>query len=76
MTNREKLLHTNLYDLLCRMNERLRDNEGKNENDESRACIMDCFMESSESERRCFANCEKCIASYLNERSELWTKST
>lgn len=70
MTNREKLLHTNLYDLLCRMNERLRDNEGKNENDESIACIMDCFMDSSESERRCFANCERCISAFLNERSE------
>lgn len=70
MTWRQKLLQTNIYDLLCKMNERLRENEGKNENDESCACIMDCFMDSSESERRCFANCEKCLQKFLNERSE------
>ena len=68
--NRDALNQICMYDLLCRMNERLRDNEGKNENDESRACIMDCFMDSSKSERRCFANCERCIATYLNEEAK------
>lgn len=68
--NRDVLNQICLHELLCRMNKRLMDNEEKNESDESRACIMDCFMESSESERRCFANCERCIAAFLNERSE------
>ena len=68
MTNRENLLHTNEYDMLCRMNNRLRENEGKDESTETtRACIMDCFMDSSESEQRCMCNCEKCIARFLNE---------
>ena len=68
--NRDAIAQMAIYDLLCRMNKRLRDNEEKNENDESRACIMDCFMESSESERRCFANCERCVAAYLNEETK------
>ena len=68
--NRDAIAQMAIYDLMCRMNERLRDNDGKNENDESRACIMDCFMDSSESERRCFANCERCISAFLNERSD------
>lgn len=67
MTNREKLNSIALYDLLCRMNKLLRGNEGKDEEAETRACIMDCFMDSSKSEQRCRCNCEKCIASFLNE---------
>lgn len=69
MTNREKLNRECIYDLLCRMNKRLRENEWKDETTETRACIMDCFMDSSESEHRCMCNCEKCIAAYLNERA-------
>lgn len=66
MTNREKLNRECMYDMLCRMNKRLRENEGKDDFAETRACIMDCFMDSSESEQRCMCNCEKCIASFLN----------
>lgn len=67
--NRDALSQMAIYDLLCRMNKRLRENEGKDDFAETRACIMDCFMDSSESEQRCMCNCEKCIAAYLNERA-------
>lgn len=68
-TNLEKLNSECMYDMLCRMNTRLRENEWNDGVSETttRACIMDCFMDSSESEKRCMCNCEKCISSFLNE---------
>ena len=64
MTNREKLLHTNLYDLLCRMQ--------KNGSD----CVIKQITGTPQDER-CekhesgwVTNCQECIAAYLNERSE------
>ena len=64
MTNREKLLHTNLYDLLCRMQ--------KNGSD----CVIEQITGTPQDER-CekhesgwVTQCKECIAAYLNERSE------
>lgn len=58
--NREKLLEQSLYDLLVKMNEQLDKNN-------MAACIMVCFMETAEAEKRCRAKCEDCIAAWLNE---------
>ncbi len=69
-TNRDKLNSMALYDLLCGMNKRLMENDPNDETAETRACIMDCFMDSSESVQQCMCNCEKCIARFLNEEAE------
>lgn len=64
MTNREKLLQTNLYDLLCRMQ--------KNGSD----CVIEQIAGTPQGER-CekhesgwVTNCRECIAAWLNERCE------
>lgn len=64
MTNREKLLQTNLYDLLCRMQ--------KNGSD----CVIEQITGMPQGER-CekhesgwVTQCRECIAEYLNERSD------
>jgi hypothetical protein len=71
MTNREKLLHTNIYDLLCRMQD-----NADNQHHEPFPCVVGMITgehpiwrceEFMESKR---ASCDKCIAAYLNERSE------
>ena len=61
MTNREKLLHTNLYDLLCRMQ--------KNESD----CVIKQITGEPQDER-CenheigwVLDCRSCIAAWMNE---------
>lgn len=66
MTNREKLLHTNLYDLLCRMQENM----------DTSAVNIDCVIslitgDIANEERRDYCNhvCKDCIAAYLNERA-------
>ena len=64
--NRDKLLEQSMYDFLCMMNANLRTRFGS-------ACIMGALMtEYSECDRimRCQkhkADCDKCIAEYLNE---------
>lgn len=68
MTNRESLLHTNLYDLLCRMNDNL---------DTSFRCIMDALYDSTTEQHRtarekCLSvyhnECSSCIQAFLNEK--------
>lgn len=67
MTNREKLLHTNIYDLLCRMQRNL-------DRDDISRCVLDVITGE---EQDCFAgDCSKCIAEWLNEEAKRWTKST
>lgn len=70
MTNREKLLQTNIYDLLCRMNDNL---------DTSFRCIVDALYDSTTEQHRtakekCLSvyhnECSSCIQAFLNERSE------
>lgn len=58
MTNREKLIQTNIYDLLCRISSRRFDG--------SRLCIFYLLGER----RTCpLIRCEKCIESWLNEEA-------
>ena len=67
MTNRQKLTQTNLYDLLCRMNDNL---------DTSFRCIMDALYDSTTEQHRtakekCLGvyhnQCDKCIQAFLQE---------
>lgn len=64
MTWRRKLLHTNIYDLLCRMQ--------KNGHE----CVIQLLTGEYQDER-CekhksgwVVDCRSCIAAFLNERSE------
>lgn len=64
-SNAEKLHNMNMYDLLCRMNEKLESEGG--------GCVMLAFTEYEEAMKRCPQHrneCSKCIAAWLNERSE------
>ena len=72
VTNREFILNTSEYDLLCRMNDMLRKNDARIEGFTYCACIMDCLMPSKKAHERC-ANgydlfCHECIAAFLNEK--------
>lgn len=63
MTNREKLGSMALYDLLCRMNDKLESEGG--------GCVMLAFTEYEEAMKRCPQHrneCSKCIAAWLNEK--------
>ena len=62
MTNREKLNSMALYDLLCRMNDKLESEGG--------GCVMLAFTEYEGAMKRCPQHrndCSKCIAAWLNE---------
>jgi hypothetical protein len=64
MTNREKLNSECMYDLLCRMNDKLESEGG--------GCVMLAFIEYEEARKRCPQHrndCSKCIAAFLNERA-------
>ena len=58
MTNREKLIQTNIYDLLCRINSQM-------------PCF--CIIQALGDENKpdiCDDKCDKCIESWLNEEAE------
>lgn len=59
MTNREKLLNTSEYDLLCRMNENLKDRQYMTN---ALCCILNTFRYNGE----CDKECDACIAAWLN----------
>ena len=71
MTNREYFIHTNMYDILCKMNETLFDAYG---NHLHTICIMDCFNSGSTKDR-CSrypdnvdgSKCKDCILAWFNE---------
>ena len=74
MTNREKLLNTSEYDLLCRMNAEMKRKKAQTNND-CRLCIMD-ILENGECGRCSLCNgsrrgddigCGMCIGKWLNE---------
>lgn len=71
MTWRQKLLHTNLYDLLCRMQENI---EQANCDDVVKPCIMNALgVSETAALRRCDMygiHCDDCIAAWMNERSK------
>ena len=70
--NRDRIMQQSLYDLLCSMNEQIRNNDARIERSgtSSEACIMDCFMDFAESQKRCIffkLECKDCIAAWVNE---------
>lgn len=71
-SNREKLMNTNIYDLLCRMQENLaRSDLSRCALD--RRCILDIITGKEED---CYAdNCPECIAEWLNEPHEGGSKN-
>ena len=59
--NRDAIAQMAIYDLLCRMQENI-------DRDDISGCILDVITGE---EHDCFASdCSKCIAEWLNERSE------
>ena len=69
MTNREKLLQTAEYDMLCRMNAHLRTTVEHYAMALTQPCIMTALGVKMRSVR-CMehkADCGKCIADWLNE---------
>lgn len=72
MTNREKILHTNLYDLLCRMQENAEERAKK----QPIICVLS-YIENANPLFRCAGyahrgghDCSSCIADWMNERCE------
>jgi len=59
MTNREKLLKSNIFDVLCDMN--------KNLLKESPYGV--CIMQGLDVDRECEYNCGECIAKWLGEEA-------
>lgn len=63
MTNRESLLHTNLYDLLCRMQMNLDDLLVVDLN----FCILDLIGVDTDAYCDGMGECEKCLQKWINE---------
>lgn len=72
MTWRQKLLHTNIYDLLCRMQENIENFYGSSDDNGENICIMDILGDSMAGVRHRVAegNCKKCIAAFMNEEAK------
>lgn len=60
MTNREKLLKTNIYDLLCEINKNLLNVD----------FYGACIMQGLDVDYKCGHNCGECIAKWLNEEAK------
>lgn len=60
MTNRQRLIDTNIYDLLCNLNKNLQ--EGKT--------YCECIMQALSVKSKCDYKCGKCIAKWLNEEAK------
>lgn len=71
MTWRQKLLHTNIYDLLCRMQKNADD-----QHYESFPCVVGMITgeypiwRCAEFMSGTHAECEKCIAAFMNEEAK------
>ena len=62
MTNREKLIKTNIYDLLCNMNKAITGFHCD--------CVMHCLTEGEKGYScECGGKCGECIAKWLNEEA-------
>lgn len=60
MTNRQKLIETNIYDLMCEINKNLKEGH--------RYC--ECIMQALNVRCKCKAyKCSKCIEKWLNEEA-------
>ena len=64
MTNREKLLNTNLYDLLCRMQINL---DNLLPSVEFNFCVLDLIGVDIDAYCDGMGECEKCLQKWLNE---------
>lgn len=64
MTNREKLLHTNIYDLLCRMQENI-----SNVLEEETICYLDIVTGDHDEPCRS-ESCRECLQKFLNEEAK------
>lgn len=64
MTNREKLLHTNLYDLLCRMQKELDDRLVV----ELNFCVLDLLGVDTDAVCDGEGYCERCLQAWLNSK--------
>lgn len=63
MTNRQKLIQTNIYDLLCNLNKAL--------TGYWRDCIMDALTDGEKAYGTgCCGKCGECIAKWLNEEAK------
>lgn len=60
MKNREKIMNTNLYDLLIDMKNRGKEQYGYS------FCILDCFENEHLHEGTYCLDCSKCIQKWLN----------
>ena len=71
MTNRERLLKTAEYDLLCRMQENIEKFFVSSDDNGENICIMDILNAYRIGVRHRVANgdCKKCIAAWLNEEA-------
>lgn len=67
MTNRDKLYKLCTYDLLCRINDGLREaNSG--------VCVVDAFMSHCAIRPNCidkYKSCDKCILEYLDKEAKV-----
>lgn len=63
MTNRENILHTNIYDLLCRMQHNLDDLLVVDLN----FCILDLIGIDTDAYCDGMGECDKCLQKWLNE---------
>lgn len=71
MKNREKLLHTNIYDLLCQMQENIESYFVSSDDNGENICIMEILGAYRIGVRHRVADgdCKKCIAAWLNEEA-------
>lgn len=60
MTNRQKLIETNIYDLLCNINKNLL----------KESPYGACIMQGLDVNYKCEYNCGECIAKWLGEEAK------
>jgi len=70
--NRDELNQICMYDLLCRMQDNIENFYVSSDDNGENICIMDILNAGMTGVRHRVAdgNCQKCIAAFLNERSE------
>lgn len=59
LTNRLKLINTNMYDLLIKINDKIKHKDGK--------CILD-IIEENDVQCPFDKSCKECIQDYLNQK--------
>lgn len=59
VTNRLKLMNMNMYDLLIKLNDKIKNKDGK--------CILD-LIEDKSIPCYCGKSCKECIQDYLNQK--------